>query len=65
MLRLHLTILQELARLETGREREAAITGILNLLDDIVDGKLLPEEGEDDPVTAKVNPFKGQILWSS
>ena len=45
-------------------EREAAITGILNLLDDIVDGKLLPEEGED-PGTAKVNPFKGQILWSS
>ena len=64
MLRLHLTILQELARLETGREREAAITGILNLLDDIVDGKLLPEEGEN-PGTAKVNPFKGQILWSS
>ncbi len=64
MLKLHLSILQELARLETGEEREAAITGILNLLEDIMDGKLIPEE-EDSPEKRKINPFEGRILWSN
>ena len=64
MLRLHLTILQELVRLETEEERHEAITGILNLLDDIMDGKLLPEEQEGSEIRG-VNPFEGQILWSS
>ena len=63
MQRLHLRILQEMARLETKKEREEAITEILNLLEDIADGKLLPEEGEN-PGTGKVNPFEGRILWS-
>ena len=62
MRELHLTILQELVRLETRPEREEAISEILNLLDDIVDGKLLTEEGENP---GEVNPFEGQILWSS
>lgn len=57
MRELHLSILQELARLETRPEREEAIREILDLLDNIVDGRLLPEE-ED-------NPFQGLILWSS
>ena len=64
MLKLHLSILQELARLETGEEREAAITGILNLLEDIMDGKLLLEVA-DIPEMRMVNPFEGQILWNS
>ena len=63
MRKLHLSILQELARLET-MEREAAIREILDLLDDIVDGKLLPEQ-EDNPDNRSVNPFGGQILWSN
>lgn len=57
MRELHLSILQELACLETRPEREEAIREILDLLDNIVDGRLLPEE-ED-------NPFQGLILWSS
>ncbi len=64
MQRLHLRILQELARFETEEERAEAITDILNLLDDVVDGKLLPEE-KDNPEKGRVNPFEGQILWSS
>ncbi len=60
MQRLHLRILQELARLETRIEREEAITEILDLLEEVVDGKLLLEQ-ED---SARVNPFEGQILWS-
>lgn len=54
-----MSIIQELARLETRLERELAIREILDLLEDITDGKLLPEEGD----TAK-NPFEGHILWS-
>ena len=63
MRELHLSILQELARLEPEEEREAAITGLLNLLEDIMDKKLLPEVG-DNPDKGRVNPFEGQILWS-
>ena len=62
MRRLHLSILQELARLETRREREEAIREILNLLEDITDGKLLPEEGENSG-KRNGNPFEGLILW--
>ncbi len=64
MRRLHLRILEELARFETKEERNEAITEILDLLDEVTDGKLLPEKGKDQG-TAKVNPFEGQILWSS
>ena len=64
MRRLHLRILEELARFETKEERNEAITEILDLLDEVTDGKLLPEEGKDQGI-AKVNPFEGQILWSS
>ena len=64
MRKLHLSIIQELARLETRQERELAIREILDLLEDITDGKLLPEEG-DSPDKRGVNPFEGQILWSS
>ncbi len=60
MQRLHLMILQELVRLETRLEREEAITELLDLLEKVVDGKLLLEQ-ED---SARVNPFEGQILWS-
>ena len=63
MQRLHLMILQELARLETRMEREEAITEILDLLEEAADGKLLLEQ-EDSAETRKVNPFEGQILWS-
>ena len=62
MLRLHLTILQELARLETEEERHEAITGMLNLLEDIMDGRLLLDVG-DDPEMRLVNPFEGELLW--
>lgn len=64
MRKLHLSILQELARLETRGDREEAITEILNLLEDIMDGKLLPVE-EDNPEIRQINPFEGRILWSS
>ena len=63
MQRLHLRILQELARLETRMEREEAISEIIDLLEEVVDGKLLLEQ-EDNTDVRKVNPFEGQILWS-
>ncbi len=63
MYRLHIMILQELARLETKKEREEAITEILDLLEELVDGKNLPEK-EDSAEDRRVNPFDGQILWS-
>ncbi len=63
MQRLHLRILQELGRLETKLEREEAITEILDLLEEVVDGKLLLEQ-EDSAEMRRVNPFEGQILWS-
>ena len=63
MKRLHIRILQELARLETKKEREEAITEILDLLEELVDGKILPGK-EDNAEDRRVNPFDGQILWS-
>ena len=54
---LHLRILQELARLETRIEREEAITEILDLLEEVVDGKLLLEQ-EDSAEMRRVNPFE-------
>ncbi len=63
MQRLHLRILQELARLETRMERDEAIAEIIDLLEEVVDGKLLLEQ-EDNTDTRRVNPFEGQILWS-
>ena len=63
MRELHLSILQELARLEPEEEREAAIMGILNLLEDIMDGKLLLEVA-DIPEMRMVIPFEVQILWN-
>ena len=63
MQRLHLRILQELARLETKREREEAIGEIIDLLEEVVDGNLLLEQ-EGNADTRRVNPFEGQILWS-
>ena len=64
MLRLHLTILHELARLETKEEREAAILELLNLLEDVMDGRLLLDVG-DNPEMRLVNPFEGEIMWRS
>ena len=63
MQRLHIRILQELARLETKLEREEAITEILDLLEEVVDGKLLAQQ-EASPEMRRVNPFEGRILWS-
>ena len=63
MQRLHLRMLQELARLETKMEREEAIGEIIDLLEEVVDGKLLLEK-EDNADDRRVNPFEGQILWS-
>ncbi len=63
MRRLHLMIFQELVRLETRIEREEAITETLDLLEEVVDGKLLPEQ-EASAGIGPVNPFEGQILWS-
>ena len=69
MRKLHLSILRELARLETQKELEEAILEILNLLDGVMDGRLPPQEGDNlDILTAKefphINPFEGRILWS-
>jgi len=50
--------------LETRQERGEAIREILNLLEEITDGRLLPEEGYTVEIR-KVNPFEGLILWSS
>ena len=63
MQRLHIRILQELARLETKLEREEAITEIIDLLEEVVDGKLLLEQEASAEIRG-VNPFEGQILWS-
>ncbi len=63
MQRLHLRILQELARLDTRMERDEAIAEIIDLLEEVVDGKLLLEQ-EDNTDTRRTNPFEGQILWS-
>ena len=63
MQRLHLRILQELARLETRMERDEAIAEIIDLLEEVVDGKLLLEQ-EHNTDTRGINPFEGQILWS-
>ena len=63
MRRLNLTILQELARLETTAERKAAIREILELLEEFVDEKLVLEE-EDIAEIPGVNPFEWQIMWS-
>ncbi len=52
-----------MARLETEKEREEAITEILDLLEELVDGKI-PREKEDSAEDRRVNPFDGQILWS-
>ncbi len=68
MRKLHLSILQELARLETQQELEEAIVEILDLLEEITDRRLAPKE-EDNlemPVAKpRVNPFEGRVLWSS
>ena len=64
MLRLHLTVLHELARLATKEEREAAILELLNFLEDVMDGRLLLDVG-DDPKMRLVNPFEGELLWSN
>ncbi len=63
MHRLHWTILQELARLETATERKAAVRGILELLEEFIDAKLVMEE-EDGGEIAGANPFEWQTLWS-
>jgi hypothetical protein len=44
-------------------EREEAIGEIIDLLEEVVDGKLLLEK-EDNADNRRVNPFEGQILWS-
>ena len=68
MRKLHLSILQELSRLETRQELEEAIEEILDLLEEITDWRLAPKE-EDNPEMSvakpRVNPFDGQIMWSS
>ncbi len=68
MQKLHLSILQELARLETQQELEEAILEILDLLDGVMDGRQPPQEGDNPEIpTAKgfpqINPFEGRILW--
>ena len=68
MRKLHLTILQELARLETRQELEEAIVDILDLLEGITDWKLAPEKADNPEIPVAepmVNPFEGQIMWSS
>ena len=69
MRKLHLSLLQELARFETQQELEEAILEILDLLDEIMDSRLPPQEEEnlEIPVAKEfpnVNPFAGRILWS-
>ena len=68
MRKLHLSILQELSRLESQQELEEAIVEILDLLEGITDWRLAPEEEDhlEIPVAKpRVNPFEGQIIWTS
>ena len=68
MRKLHLSILRELAHLETRQEVEETMLEILDLLEEIMDGRLSPKEEDnlETPVAKpRVNPFEGQILWSS
>ncbi len=44
-------------------ERDEAIAEIIDLLEEVVDGKLLLEH-EANKDERRVNPFEGQILWS-
>ena len=63
MHRLHWTILQELARLETATERKKAVGEILELLEEFIDGNLVMEEKDGEEMSGN-NPFEWQILWS-
>ena len=63
MHRLHWTILQELARLETATERKKAVGEILELLEEFIDTKLVMVE-EDGGEIPGANPFEWQTLWS-
>lgn len=77
MRNLHLSLLQELARLETRQDLEEAIAEVqrrIDLLEEVPPGKL-PAVETDHRVACqygfltakefhKVNPFEGRILWS-
>ena len=49
--------------METATERKAAVRGILELLEEFIDGKLVMEE-EDGGEIPGANPFEWQTLWS-
>lgn len=58
--KLHLTILQELTRLETEEERDKAIAGMLNLLEDIMERLSLPSAA---PQNLALERIDHAYLW--
>ena len=62
MRNLHLSLLRELARMETQQGVEEAIAELqkrIDVLEEVLSWRMSAAEEED------VNPFEGQILWSN
>ncbi len=79
MRKLHLSLLQELARLETHQDVEetiAEVQGRIDLLEEVLSWRVPAVEGDHLALPRQygflvakefhsVNPFEGRILWSS
>jgi len=77
--KLHLSILQQSARMETQQELEEAIAEVqrrIDLLEEVLSWRLPPKEEDHLEIPRQygflvakefhnVNPFEGRILWSS
>ena len=78
MRNLHLSLLQELARMETQQDLEEAIAELqkrIDVLEEVLSWRISAEEEDDLKIPRQygflvakefhnVNPFEGRILWS-
>ena len=79
MRNLHLSLLQELAQMETQKGVEEAIAELqkrIDILEEVLSWRMSPEEEDDLKIPRQyrflvakefhnVNPFEGRVLWSS
>jgi len=79
MRKLHLSLLQELARMETQQGVEEAIAELqkrIEILEEVLSGRMSEEEEDGQKIPRQygflvakeyhnVNPFEGRMLWSS
>ena len=79
MWELYLSLLQQLARMETQHDLKEAIAEVqrrINLLEEVLSWRVPPQEGQRLEIPRQtgflvakefhqVNPFEGRILWSS